>query len=1314
MSFFSDCFGRSKKFRQIRNRRSSRPSNLRRPKLELQTLEDRAVPATFNLVGTDPSDSWNAIATWDNGSAFPNGTGDVANLNNTLTGPQAIPLGQAITVNQLIIGNTAGAGNSYTIGGDGTNALTLAGTSPQITSTSSNANTIAAKISLGAGTIISNNGTGTLSLANVISGSGGITIPSGSTGVIAITGGNSFTGGSTLTGPVALAGGRTPLGTGRSVTLSNARPCVDRGRRSGRDQTRKRQQPDPHGLAAGEPADRSGHHHTQRRDRERRQSHSGPHFQLSFLEPQYAVQLRRLPLRFRIEPRHVLLRGGHRRQRLSRNRRHRSLLNDTSYNTPTEGSIQLSPGWHTIDARGTNGGGGAGPSAQNNAGWTGWTNNLGLIYATTAVGATAPPLNASASVWSTITDPGNGSFLFEPNSQINNTVTLIGSNSVNVGVQTMPNSSTTYTVTASLDGKRGDRRHRRASTKTGVGQLLSSTTPTPTAASPPSTAELAISQVTNGFSPNSAFTVGSGGTLSLNGINATIAGINGSGTINNGSTANAVLTFAGSGSNTFSGNFVNGGTGTLSIVEAESGNQFFTGLSTTALSVTSGTVGGGNATGTGGSIGALSMTGGTLDAGLGGTTTAIFNTGNLTMLNGSALTVDAATTTPGSGYDQINVTGNVALGNGTLFPALNFNPTGNFSGGGSFVIINNTGTGTVTGHFAGLPEGAGIVVAGVTYSITYAGGANFNSVIISMVTPPPTVYVNDDWASYTMGQVIADVDSVTPGNQPGTFGESVAGSAVGFATINDAINYSQGQVAPAVSARSSSTAESTRRPPTAPSAIPRTLPLFQSGSTSSSDFSNDSGPVTVASLTTVSPATSIVLNNGVNLIVGTNNGTRVIASSIIGNGSLTKAGSGKLTLTTTDTYTGATTVNAGTLIQSFAGAIPNTPLIVNAGTVDLHGIPTTVTELSGTGAGTITSSVAGAITLTVGDGTNQSYAGIITNGTGTIALTKNGSGVESLSGTNTYTGTTTISAGTLQLGAAGVLAATDNVTIAGGANFIINGNQTLASVSGAGNITLASGILTEGGGNASTTESGTISGPGGITKTGSGVLTLSGNNSYQGATIISAGTVVMGNANALGSFSGGSATTIQSGATLDINGFAVDPTEVLSVAGTIQNTGRADRRDRDAGRRQRFRHLRRQRASRRPQHRLDHRLHPQQQPGNPVRPHQDRLGGSRRQCGQRSGPAQRRRQFRQVHLRRQQRRRPGHRRRNGRCRRDSRFLLRHRRQHQRQEHRPKRYPARRRRRRHEQRPRRRLKHFDPLRLADDSVELPASPSPTRR
>ena len=217
-------------------------------------------------------------------------------------------------------------------------------------------------------------------------------------------------------------------------------------------------------------------------------------------------------------------------------------------------------------------------------------------------------------------------------------------------------------------------------------------------------------------------------------------------------------------------------------------------------------------------------------------------------------------------------------------------------------------------------------------------------------------------------------------------------------------------------------------------------------------------------------------NNGTLAFNQSNNYTS--SDSISGSGAVTKAGAGTLTLGGANSFTGGVAISGGTLAMGSSTALGSGgSLAVNGGTLDLRGRALTVNALSGSSAGTIQSGVAGVVTLTATAATSSTFAGSIGNGSGTVALTKSGTGTLRLSGSNTYTGTTTISSGTLQIGAGGTTG-----SIAGN----VANDATLAF-----NRSDAS------------TYSGTVSGTGGLTKQAAGLLTLAGANSYTGRTTIS-------------------------------------------------------------------------------------------------------------------------------------------------------------------------------------------------------------------
>jgi len=122
------------------------------------------------------------------------------------------------------------------------------------------------------------------------------------------------------------------------------------------------------------------------------------------------------------------------------------------------------------------------------------------------------------------------------------------------------------------------------------------------------------------------------------------------------------------------------------------------------------------------------------------------------------------------------------------------------------------------------------------------------------------------------------------------------------------------------------------------------------------------------------------------------------------NKSLSKVGSGELTLTGANTYTGGTTVGAGTL--NVTGSLSDsTDVAVESGATYSLGANDTVGSISGAGSINLNSR-----TLTVDSSSNKTYSGQMS---GTGNLVKLGTGSLTLSGTNSYTGTTTVSRGTV-------------------------------------------------------------------------------------------------------------------------------------------------------------------------------------------------------------------------------------------------------------------------------------------------------------
>ncbi|MBS1187140.1 MAG: hypothetical protein H6R04_1158, partial [Burkholderiaceae bacterium] len=251
------------------------------------------------------------------------------------------------------------------------------------------------------------------------------------------------------------------------------------------------------------------------------------------------------------------------------------------------------------------------------------------------------------------------------------------------------------------------------------------------------------------------------------------------------------------------------------------------------------------------------------------------------------------------------------------------------------------------------------------------------------------------------------------------------------------------------------------------------------------------------------------------------------ASPIAGSGNLTKTGNGLLSMQTDAGYNGTITISAGTLATAGAETIGDAASVMvnSGGTLTLNGNET-IGKLEGAGAVNLLG-----YTLTVGNAGNSAFIGAISGSGGLIKL---GGGILDLSGTNTYTGATTVNAGTLALANGSALSDSSAVTVATGAGMTLYASETIGSLAGSGNVSItASHTLTTGGNNASTVFSGQISSPfGGLVKAGTGTLMLSGTNTYAGATTINGGTLELSGGQAVAN---SSAVTVAAGATLQLD-----------------------------------------------------------------------------------------------------------------------------------------------------------------------------------
>ncbi|MEI7956988.1 MAG: autotransporter-associated beta strand repeat-containing protein, partial [Verrucomicrobiota bacterium] len=356
------------------------------------------------------------------------------------------------------------------------------------------------------------------------------------------------------------------------------------------------------------------------------------------------------------------------------------------------------------------------------------------------------------------------------------------------------------------------------------------------------------------------------------------------------------------------------------------------------------------------------------------------------------------------------------------------------------------------------------------------------------------------------------------------------------------------------------------------------------------------------------------------LTLGDGNSTRFDGIISGSGGSLTKQGSGTLTLGGANTYSGATRISEGVLNirnSSALGSGAGTTTVVSGAALQIQGNIAVAGEaltlngmgIAGTGAllnVSGTNTYAGLLTLANNSRINSDAGSLTLSNPGTIigsyaltvggsgdtsissnigcgSLTKDGIGNLTLSGANSYTGDTIVTAGTLRM--ANPLAIPSgsgkgNVSLAATTTLDLNNTGvTVNGLSGTGRVTnlqTGSASLTVGGNNQTCTFDGVIGDGFGLTalaKVGTGTLTLTADNSYSGGTTIAAGALRVSGDSKLGIaadtptagnivIQAGATLAITESFTLDSNrGIAVGPsgagtldvapTKTLSYGGTI-------------------------------------------------------------------------------------------------------------------------------------------------------------------
>jgi autotransporter-associated beta strand protein len=633
-------------------------------------------------------------------------------------------------------------------------------------------------------------------------------------------------------------------------------------------------------------------------------------------------------------------------------------------------------------------------------------------------------------------------------------------------------------------------------------------------------------------------TVLGGATVNIKGIN-NLGGANYGGTILNGGTVQYATSASGAGSFdissgsgitlasgggtidingntvTYANSIGNGGSGALTVNSTAGGGSLTLGGANTytgGTTITAGTLNVTNTTGSATGTGAVALNGGTLS----GTGT----------ISGTVTQAASTTIAPGTANTTLAL-GGLTFNGGTL----------------SFALNGGTGLGTQTTSLLTATNATFTATPTISLSSVLNAGQIVSGEIFTLFSSPNTFT-----GSATTAGVLTGLGPITGGS----FGRITLTASQ---SANSIIATASGSAANLVWAGGVAglTGSITGNGSTWDNAQTATVAgNWNNGGARDYFYDNDNvtfndtgSPTHTVNLTTANTAGSITVNtSSAYTFTGSGSGKITGASSLLVSG-------GTLNLNLVNDYTAGTTINASTTLKTgIAGALPGTGTVAVKGTLDLGGFNQTIGTLSdgAVATGIVTNTgVALPATLAVsGTSGTSAFSGVIQDGASTTAVSKAGASVQTLSGANTYSGGTTLTAGTLNLnnGTSG----TSTSSAIGTGAFAINGGTIDATVSG---INLGTNNAITLGGNFAYGGTNNLNmGTGAVTITGSRTITLNGT-----AKTLTFGGVATNNTNAaITTTVNGAGNTLALGGVV-LNSGATAVTDIFNGTGNINITG---------------------------------------------------------------------------------------------------------------------------------------------------------------